>query len=293
MEGMMRTLLVGTACLVLVSSTAFAQAKPAFEVASIRPSGDTAAGVRVGFQATGSQVRVTAMSIKDYLGIAYRLRLQQIEGPEWMAQARFDVSATIPDGAPGSQVPEMLQTLLSERFQLKVHRETKDLPVYVLGVGKAGPKLQPSAPPDPNAPATTAAVNVSGGGNSAGVSVDMGGGSSFTLSNNQLQIRRMRTSGLADVLTRFVDRPVIDQTGIDGVYDITLDLTAEDYTAMLIRSAINAGVALPPQAMRLLESASPDTVSAPLSKFGLTFDMRRAPLEVLVVDSVLKTPTEN
>ena len=56
---------------------------------------------------------------------------------------------------------------------------------------------------------------------------------------------------------------------------------------------MNAGVPLPPQAMRLLDNASPDTMSAPLSKFGLTFDARRAPLEVVVIDSVLKTPTEN
>ena len=78
-----------------------------------------------------------------------------------------------------------------------------------------------------------------------------------------------------------------------GTYDLALDLTADDYTAMLIRAAINAGVPLPPQAMRLLETASPDTVSAPLSTFGLTFDARRAPLEVIVVASLLKTPTEN
>ena len=289
---MMRTALVGIATLLLASSTAFAQATPSFEVASIRPTGDTSGNVRVGFQATGSQVRVTAMSIKDYLGIAYRLRPQQIEGPEWLGQVRFDVSATIPDGA-AAQVPEMLQTLLAERFQMKLHRETKELPVYVLGVAKAGAKLKASAP-DPNAPAApVASVNVTGSGSGAGVSIDMGGGSSFTLGNNQLQIRRMTMTDMADVLTRFVDRPVVDQTGVTGTYDLTLDLTAEDYTAMLIRSAINAGVALPPQAMRLLDTASPDTVSAPLSTFGLTFDARKAPLEVIVVDSSSKTPTEN
>ena len=247
---MMRTAILG-ASLLLAAATAFAQSKPAFEVASIRPTADTSVAVRVGFQATGSQVRVTAMSIKDYLGIAYRLRPQQVEGPDWIAQARFDVSATIPDGAPSSQVPEMLQTLLAERFQLKLHRETKELPVYVLGVAKTGAKLKESAP-DPDAPAAPAgAVNVTGTGSGAGVSIDMGGGSSFTLGNNQLQIRRMTMAGIADVLTRFVDRPVVDQTGVTGTYDLALDLTADDYTAMLIRAAINAGVPLPPQAMRL------------------------------------------
>ena len=97
----MRTALLGAACLTLVSATAFAQAKPAFEVASIRPSADQTTNVRVGFQATGSQVRVTAMTIKDYLGIAYSLRPQQIEGPDWIGQQRWDVVATIPDGGAG------------------------------------------------------------------------------------------------------------------------------------------------------------------------------------------------
>ena len=290
---MTRTLL-GAAALLLASTSAVAQPPAAFEVASIRATNDQLpAGARVGFQATGQQVRVTAMTIKDYLGIAYTLRPQQIEGPDWIGQQRWDVSATIPDGVPPSKVPEMLQTLLAERFQLKFHRETKDLPVYALGASKSGIKLTESAP-DPNAPATPPdTVNVVGGGTGAGVSLDLGGGSSFTLANNQIQVRRMTMADVAETLTRFVDRPVVDHTGLAKTYDLTLDLTPEEYNAVLIRSAVNAGVPLPPQAMRLLDNASPDTLSAPLSRFGLTFDAQRAPLDVLVVDSMARTPTEN
>jgi len=119
---MMRTTLSAAGWLLVAASTAFAQAKPAFEVASIRPSADQVTGVRVGFQATGSQVRVTGMSIKDYVGIAFGTRPQQIEGPEWIGSQRFDVVATIPDGVPSSQATAMLRTLLEDRFQLKVHR---------------------------------------------------------------------------------------------------------------------------------------------------------------------------
>jgi uncharacterized protein (TIGR03435 family) len=290
---MMRTTLSAAGCLLIAASTAFAQTKPAFEVASIRPSADQVTGVRMGFQATGSQVRVTAMSIKDYVGIAYGTRPQQIEGPDWIGSQRFDVVATIPDGVPGSEVPAMLRTLLEDRFQMKVHRESKDLPVYVLGVSKAGARLTESKV-DPNAPAEPAGtVNVSGGGNSTGVGVNIGGGRSFAIADNQVQIRGMQMRDVAEVLTRFVDRVVVDQTGLTKTYDITLELTPDEFNAIRIRSAVNAGVPLPPQAMRLLDNASPDTLSAPLSKFGITFEAKKAPLEVVVIDSVLKAPTEN
>ena len=290
---MMRTTLSAAGWLLVAASTAFAQAKPAFEVASIRPSADQVTGVRVGFQATGSQVRVTGMSIKDYVGIAFGTRPQQIEGPEWIGSQRFDVVATIPDGVPSSQATAMLRTLLEDRFQLKVHRESKDLPVYVLGVSKAGARLTESKP-DPNATAEPAGtVNVSGGGNNTGVGVNIGGGRSFAVADNQVQIRGMQMRDVAEVLTRFVDRVVVDQTGLTKTYDITLDLTPDEFNAIRIRSAVNAGVPLPPQAMRLLDNASPDTLSAPLSKFGITFEAKKAPLEVVVIDSVLKAPTEN
>lgn len=289
---MTRTALFGAACLTLVSATAFAQAKAAFEVASIRPSAEQTTNVRVGFQATGSQVRVTAMTLKDYLVIAYSLRPQQIEGPDWIGQQRWDVVATIPEGG-ADKVLEMLQTLLAERFQLKLHRETKELPVYVLGVSKAGTKLTESKP-DPNAPAVPPdTVTVTGGGNNSTIGLDLGGGKSFTMENNQVQIRRMTMLDVAEVLTRFVDRPVVDQSGLTKTYDVTLDVPPDDFTALRIRSAVNAGVPLPPQALRLLDNASPDTLSGPLSKFGLTFEARRAPLEVIVIDSALKAPTEN
>jgi uncharacterized protein (TIGR03435 family) len=98
---------------------------------------------------------------------------------------------------------------------------------------------------------------------------------------------------VAETLTRFMDRPVVDQTGLTKTYDLTLDLTPEEYNAVLLRSAVNAGVPLPPQAMRFLDTASPDTLSASLSRVGLSLDGRRAPLEVIVVDSVSRTPTEN
>jgi uncharacterized protein (TIGR03435 family) len=292
LAGMKRTTLLGAACLTLFSTTAFAQGKAAFEVASIRPVDDGSA-VRIGFQATGSQVRVSGMSVKDLLIVAYGVRPQQIAGPDWIGQLRFSITATVPEGVPGSKVPEMIQTLLAERFQLKQHRETKELPVYVLGVSKNGPRLT-EAVKDPNATAGAPdTVTVTGGGDNSGANLNLGGGRSFNMADNQLQIRGMTMRDITETFTRLVDRPVVDQTGLTKSYDITLEFTPDEFNAIRVRSAVNAGVQLPPQALRILDNASPDTLSAPLSRFGLTFEARKAPLEVVVIDSASKTPTEN
>ena len=161
-------------------------------------------------------------------------------------------------------------------------------------IGKDGAKLQESAV-DPTVPAPNGPIptTVSATGSAAGVGVDLGGGSSFNLANGKLEIKKMTMTAMADMMTRFVDRPVIDLTGLTGVYDLTLELTSEDYGAMMIRTAVNAGVVLPPQALRLLDSASLDPLSEPLKKYGLTLDSRRSPLDVIVVDSVRRAPTEN
>ena len=77
----------------------------------IRPSSEQLTQVNVGLRITGSQARIDAMSLKDYIGLAYRLMPQQIDGPEWLAQLRFNIAATIPDGASTEKVPEMFQAL--------------------------------------------------------------------------------------------------------------------------------------------------------------------------------------
>lgn len=276
----------------LLSAGAFAQPGPRFEVASIRPSADQGTqNVSVGLSISGSQVRIGYMSLKDHVGIAYGVRIDQVAGPDWIAQTRFDIAAKLPDDASTEDVDEMLQALLAERFELKVHREQKEFSVYALTTIEGGATPQP-LPEDPDAPPPNA-FSVAATGSGAGVNLDMGGGATFTLASNRLEIRKMPMDVVADLLTRFMDRPVLDVTGLKGRFDFTLDLAPEDYTAMMIRSALGAGVQLPPQALRLLDNASPDPLSAPLRKYGLTFAARRMPLNVIVVDSALRTPTEN
>ena len=278
----------------LLSAVTFGQAPPAFEVASIRPSSEQVTQVSAGLRVAGSQVRVTGMSLKDYIGMAYGVKPQQIEGPDWLGQARFDLAATIPADGSAAQLEGMLQSLLADRFKMTMHREKKEFPVYALGVARGGAKLQPSAAgPEPVTTEKQPEVNVAAGGSSAGVGADLGGGSSFMFGNNKLEVKKLAMTNFAEVLTRFVDRAVINETGLTGKYDATLELAPEDYMPVLIRSAVNAGVVLPPQALRMLDGANADPFSNPLRTVGLTLESRKAPLDVIVVDAIAKTPTEN
>jgi uncharacterized protein (TIGR03435 family) len=284
--------------IVLGASALFGQnpTRLAFEVASIRPSGGAPQqGVTAGARIDGAQFRTAYLTLKDYIGMAYRLKLYQISGPDWIGTERFDIAASLPDGSLPAQVPSMMQTLLEERFQLNFHREKKDFPIYALEVAKGGLKIAESPPSkefenaDPRAPQA-----FTGTGSNQGVSVNLGRGSSFSFSNNKFEAKRLTMASLAATLERFLDRPVVDMTDLKGSYDFSVDVTAEDYRAMLIRSAVVAGVVLPPDVLRLLDgSSSPESLFDGLAKLGLKLEARKAPLDVLVVDSALRAPTEN
>jgi uncharacterized protein (TIGR03435 family) len=285
---------------ILLSATAvYSQnaARPAFDVASIRPSpeGGLPQGARAGIRLDGAQVRTAYLSLKDYIGMAYRLKPYQVTGPDWIGAERFDIAATLPDGALPEQVPAMFQTLLEERFQLKFHREPKDFPIYALAVAPAGLKMT-ATPPDPELENVDAKApqEFSGGGSNQGVSINLGRGSSIAFANNKFEAKRLSMDGLASTLERFLDRPVVDKTALSGSYDLALDLTPDDYRSMLIRSAVVAGVVLPPDVLRLIDgSPAPASLFDALEKLGLKLVARKSPLDVIVVDKILKTPTEN
>lgn len=126
-------------------------ARPEFEVASIKPSASAGVDrVRVGVHIDGSQVSVAALSLKEYIAIAYRVKNYQVFGPDWISSERFDITAKLPTGGAAKDVPAMLQALLEDRFQMKMHRETKDFPVYAMIIGRDGVKMQESAPDSSN-----------------------------------------------------------------------------------------------------------------------------------------------
>jgi uncharacterized protein (TIGR03435 family) len=268
---------------------------PEFEVASIRPSGPIVAGadVRIGLHVDGAQVRCAQLSLSDYIGMAYKLKNYQISGDDWLKSERFDINAKMPDGASRDDVAAMLQSLLAKRFALKLHHESKPYPVYALVVAKGGSKLTPvpEDAPDPEDAKAAADVKVTGG--RGGVSLNLGKGSYFDFTDNKLQGKKLAMQQLADMLARFMDRPVVEMTELKGRYDLSIELAPEDYRAMLIRSAIAAGVTLPPEALHLLDGASDSSLHTGLQSLGLKLEARKAPIDTVVVDHMAKTPSEN
>src|SRR5271157_4406321 len=257
--------------------------RPEFEVASIKPAPPlTGPTVNLGVHIDGAQYRVNSFALKDYIRIAYEVKDYQVVGPDWIGAERYDISAKIPaGGASRDKVHEMLQNLLADRFGLKLHRDHKEFPVYALVVAKGGLRMK-ETPPDSeadHAEALKAPVEVNVDGGPRGVGGSLGNGASFSFGDNKFEATKIDMSRMADMLSRFLDRPVVDMTELKGTYDLKLELTAEDYRAMLIRSAIAAGVTLPPEALRLLDGATDDSLHSALGALGLKLEPRKAPLE--------------
>ena len=266
-----------------------------FEVAAIKPSAQTAqTQTSAGMHIDGSMVRYSALSLKLYLGMAYRLKNYQISAPDWMASERWDITAKLPDGSDTKQIPEMLQTLLRDRFQMKMHRETKELPVYGLIVKKGELKLKESAA-DPAAvrEPLERSVNVAATGMGSGTVVNYGNGSYFTLGDNKFEGKKLPILIMAEAMARFTDRPVVDMTDLKGNYDFTMEFSPEDFRAMMIRAAIAQGLVLSPEVLKLVDASSGDTLFNAVEKLGLKLEPRKAPIDMLVIDQALKTPTEN
>jgi len=275
----------------------FAQnTRPAFEVASIRPSINaprqavSAAGLT-----DGAQFRIAGLTIRDYISMGYVVKLNQILGPDWITTDRFDIAATLPEGSRPDQVPSMMQALLEDRFELKTHRDKKEFAVYALRVSSAGLRMtEVLSDPGVEQPEAKTSQTFTRQGSGRGIFLDLGQGSSFNFANNKFEAKKVTMASLAGMLERLLDRPVMDLTGVTGSYDVAFDLSPEDYRVMLIRAATAAGLVMSPDSLRMLDgSPAPASLFEGLAKFGLNLQAHRAPLDVLVVDSIRKTPTEN
>jgi uncharacterized protein (TIGR03435 family) len=224
-----------------------------------------------------------------------------------MGSQRFDIVAKMPEGATKEQLPQMLQSLLEERFQLKFHRGSKENSVYGLVVGKGGPKLKEAAAPppaDPAAPPAQApAVSfkqtgegrgvVSASGPNGPVKMTIGEGGAMQMQAN------MSMKEFADALTRFAGKPVIDETELKGKYEIALDIPAEAMKALIASAGIAIPGAVPAGggggAMPLDSTSDPSggTVFNSVQKLGLKLEPQKKPVETIVVDSAEKSPVEN
>jgi uncharacterized protein (TIGR03435 family) len=278
------------ASLLLVSAGAVAQkpdARPQFEVASIRPTEPgPESWQKIGVHIDGAMVRCAALSLRDYIGMAYGVKTAQISGPAWLADAKFDISAKLPDGATRAQMPGMMQALLAERFNLEFHRESKEFPVYVLTLGKGPLKLKESAP-DPDAPAPAGNIDVTVRGVNNGSVVSLGGGSSITGTRGTVEGKRVTIRQLLDSIERYLDRPAVDMTGLHGVYDVTIQYSLDELRNVL--RASGSSVTIPDAAADQFPGSIPRSFEA----LGLKLEARKAPLDILVIDRMEKTPTQN
>jgi len=283
---------VGVLAFAPVSS--LAQTRIEFEVASVRPfSIETAAGtesVTLGVKVDRAQVRIAGLTMRDLVAMAYRVKLYQLSGPEWMETERYDINAKVAEGVSLEKLPEMVQALLEDRFKLRIHKDKKEMPVYALLVGKPPLKLKDSVI-DPNAPPQTA-VTVTGTGSAAGVSVNMGNGSTYSFMGGKFEAKKVTAEAMVAVLERFTDRPMMDLTELKGTYDFEFSVTPEDTQTLMIRAAVNAGVKLPPQALQLADNGG-NPLTGAAEQLGLKLDSRKMAVDIIVIDQVQKAPTEN
>ena len=233
----------------------FAQTPPApqaFEVASVKPASP---GQRnVDFRVyPGGRLSFTNVELGQIILEAFSIKRYQLSGgPSWLDSDRFNIDAKAEGDPTRDQMMAMLRTLLADRFQLKVHRQTHKGDVYALVVAKGGPKLKESTAQDSyirtlrNTPRELPGVSYTEIGQKASMPM------------------------LASRLASTEEHPVSDQTGLKGEYDFKLDYATDDN----------------PETGRSISRALQE-------QLGLKLEATKGPVEVLVIDSVNRTPTEN
>ncbi len=246
-----------------------AQPPARFEVASIKPSPPPVPGkgAPIVHGGPGSSDPGLAtfenIDLLSLIAMAYGVNRHQLAGPDWLGGARFNITARVPAFATVGEYREMLQSLLAERFRLAIHHEQREVQIAELVVAKNGPKLKESAVDPP------AADGLQPPPPRAGPPPGYHGPVSLTLSNESMERFAARLSGL-------FDQPVIDNTGLSGRYDITL------------RALVGSN---PPAADDV--NATPTLMDAVQTQLGLKLVPKKSLVDVLVVDHVEKTPTEN
>jgi uncharacterized protein (TIGR03435 family) len=234
------------------------QARLEFEVASIKPAApqpighvSTRTSTNHATQSEPGRLNYTYVNVQQVLCEAYRVFLYQLSGgPAWLETDRFDISAVIPAGTQRNQVPLMLQALLVDRFRLALHREMREMSVYALVVSKNGPKFKAAQ-------------------SSTGISSHSDGGPIHVTA-------AIGMDGFANYLSQRLDRPVLDQTGLKGPFEITMDWAPDSLQRP------GAGDDL----------SGPSIFTALQEQLGLKLEGRRAPIEILVIDRAEK-PSEN
>lgn len=288
---------------------------PVFEVASVKRNQSNEPFVRIGGGGPGT-FSATNVPLRLLIRNAYQLQdFQIVGGPDWMTSDRFDITAKAAGAVPGTIGPGvvgfgppgaggggpnpvqlMLRGLLAERFKLKVHSETRELPVYALVParpdGRLGPQLRPAAvdcaamfagrgrgaPGGGGPPTAPPGPLATGERPQCGLRIGPGSFSGGSVSMAQL----------ATSLSGFVQRVVLDRTGLTGDYDLDLSYTPDQTPQGL-------GPAVPPPGappLPPIDPNGPSIFTAVQEQLGLKLESQRGPVAVLVIDSV-EPPTED
>jgi uncharacterized protein (TIGR03435 family) len=310
--------------ILLIGGDALAQtpaAKPQFEVATIKPAAPLnpaaiASGkLRVGMNIDAARVDIGFLSLADMIQAAFKVKQHQLVVPDWAKNERFDILAKIPEGGTKEQVPEMLQALLVERFGLKFHKESREQNVFALVVAKGGHKMkesstEPDAPlPDEKTDKAGQTISMGGaqirqsGGTVTMKVADQPGTMKMTMVDGKMRMEstKAKMENLAEMVTRFVGKPVVDMTELKGLYDIAIEISM----AEMMNIARAQGVAVPAMApggapggdSRPADAASDPTaggsIFTSIQALGLKLENRKAPFDTMIVDKLERTPTEN
>ena len=258
-------------------------AAPTFDVVAIRsadlPTPETmrSGQFRAGTTINQGSADFEFVTLADLLPYAYRVKSFQVIGPQALRESRWNIRVKLPEGGSRDQIPEMVQAMLVDRFKLAIHREKRELPVYELVVLKGGLKLKPSEAsdttddtiatqgpqglfpfggppggglPDGRGPGNGPPADDGRGGRGTMVSNAAGGAVRMSPDENcgmRLEFKSLTMSGLADTLTPFLDRPVIDGTGIKGSYQASLKLPMDLMFAMMQNTIRNVNLPPPPE----------------------------------------------
>ena len=254
----------------LVGIALHAQAKPEFEVATVRPSNPaedyinaSTPSLRVGGDRILSFKQAT---LRDLIMLAYGVGARQIQGPGFLSGSpqnpadHFDVGAKVPEGAKPEQVPLMLQALLAERFHLSLHHENKEMQVYALGMGKGAPKMKVSPEGFEGEAKCERSFSEREDATLAAVCAHMTG------ADIAQQIQSLAPG-------YFRDGPVVDAGTLKGVYDFKLE--------WITNGEANAG------------APGPTMISAVEDQLGLKLEKRKQAMDVLVIDKLDRMPTDN
>jgi bla regulator protein BlaR1 len=256
--------LVASAPFIAGLAKAQSNTSPRFEVASVKLSKSQEremgyTGMPPILRSKQAAVNFPHVLLKGVVAQAYWLRPGEVTGPAWLDSTFYDIMAKPPQGATAEDVPKMLQTLLAERFRMRVHWETRQESGYALVVSKTGATLKTSDA-DPDGPT---------------------GGYTIRGADVHLKYNRTTLKEFAKALTFDMGRPVVDETGIQGLYDIAFDCSAE---SLPFFSGMNQST----------DPGSAPSIFNAMKALGLSLVPQRVvPVARLVVDSAEKVPTEN